>query len=639
VERHVVIGTAGHVDHGKTALVKALTGVDTDRWEEEKRRGITIDLGFAPLDLGEGLKASVVDVPGHEDFVRNMVAGATGVDVALLVVAADEGVMPQTVEHSAILDLLDVRAGAVAITKADLAEPEWLELVTADVKERLARSPLRWEAPVPVSAITGSGLDALREALRRAAVRARERAADDLFRLPVDRVFSLAGAGTVVTGTTWSGTVAVGQEVMVHPGPVRARVRSVEVHGHAEQRAEPGRRTALALVGLDRAAASRGSVVVSDASWRPTSELDVLVTLLADTHPLTQRSRLRLHLGTAEVLARVVPAAERLEPGAEGQVARLRLEEPIIARWGDRAVLRSASPVTTIGGCRVVDPFPASRPRRPRSLAERAGSDPVQRVRAFVEAEGQRGLAMGDLAVRLGVAPGEIPGVVLRAVGDGLVQAGGRLVPQAAAEQARALVLDRLASYHREHPMLQGLLLEAFRQLIGEPALAAQVLEALTSEGVVVQEGGGVRLAEHRPAIPPELSGRAAALRTDLTAAGAEGRSTAELAARHAGIPVADVAEFLVREGTAIRIGKDRYYDRTALESAARSILVELKARGRIAPSEVRIILGLTRKHIIPILEWMDARGLTVRVGDTRRLGAAAHQQPWETLDGFAGQS
>jgi selenocysteine-specific elongation factor len=442
----------------------------------------------------------------------------------------------------------------------------------------------------------------------------------------VDRVFSLAGAGTVVTGTTWSGSVAVGQEVEVYPGPVHARVRSVEVHGHAEERASPGRRTALALVGLERAAAQRGSVVVSDASWRPTSDLDVLVTLLGDTRPLTQRSRVRLHLGTAEVLARVVPAGERIEPGAQGQVARLRLEEPILARWGDRAVLRSASPVTTIGGCRVVDPFPALRPRRPGSLTGRASPDPVERVRAFVAAEGPRGLAVGDLAVRLGLAPAEVPGIVGRALGDRLVRIGDRLVPQAAAEQARALVLERLAAYHRDHPLLPGLPLEAFRQLVGEPALAARVLEALSVEGAAVQDGGAVRLAGHQPAIPAGLSGGAAALRADLAAAGPEGRSTAELAARHAGIPAADIAEFLVREGTAIRIGKDRYYDRRGLESAAQSVLAELRTRGQITPSEVRVILGLTRRHIIPILEWMDARGLTVRVGDARRLGAAGHQ-------------
>jgi selenocysteine-specific elongation factor len=639
VERHVVIGTAGHVDHGKTALVKALTGVDTDRWEEEKRRGITIDLGFAPLDLGGGLQASVVDVPGHEDFVRNMVAGATGVDVALLVVAADEGVMPQTVEHTAILDLLDVRAGAVAITKADLAEPEWLELVTADVTERLARSPIHWEPPVAVSAVTGAGLDRLRAAMLRAAREARERAADDLFRLPVDRVFSLAGAGTVVTGTTWSGTVAVGQEVTVHPGPVRARVRSVEVHGHAEERARPGRRTALALVGLDRAAARRGSVVVSDPSWRPTAELDVLVTLLAGQRPLTQRSRVRLHLGTADVLARVVPAGERIDPGTEAQAARLRLEEPILARWGDRAVLRAASPATTIGGCRVVDPFPAPRPRRPGHLADRAGPDPVQRVRAFVAVEGPRGLAVGDLTVRLGLPPGDVARVVKEAAGGGVVQAGDRLVLQAAAEQARTLVLERLAAHHRIHPMLPGLPLEAFRQLIGEPGLAARLLEALTSEGVLVQEGGAVRLSGHRPAIPPELLGGAAALRADIGAAGPEGRSTAELAGRHSGIPAAEIAEFLVREGTAIRMGKDRYYDWERLESAVRSVLLEVRKRGEVTPSEIRVALGLTRKHLIPILEWMDAQGLTVRVGDARRLGPAAHQPRWEALDGLPKQS
>jgi len=627
------------VDHGKTALVKALTGVDTDRWEEEKRRGITIDLGFAPLDLGPGLKASVVDVPGHEDFVRNMVAGATGVDVALLVVAADEGVMPQTVEHTAILDLLDVRAGAVAITKADLAEPEWLELVSTDVKERLARSPIHWEPPVAVSAVTGAGLDALREALRHAAREARERAADDLFRLPVDRVFSLAGAGTVVTGTTWSGTVAVGQEVTVHPGPLRARVRSVEVHGHAEERAEPGRRTALALVGLDRAAARRGSVVVSDPSWRPTAELDVLVSLLPGARPLTQRSQVRLHLGTADVLARVVPAGERIQPGAQTQAARLRLEEPIVARWGDRAVLRAASPATTIGGCRVVDPFPAPRPRRPGPLADRAGPDPVQRVRAFVAAEGPRGLAVGDLTVRVGLSPREVPGVVEQAAGSGVVRAGDRLVLQAAAEQARARVLDRLAAYHSEHPMLPGLPLEAFRQLIGEPGLATRLLSALTSEGAVVQDGGAIRLSGHRPAIPPEFLGGAAALREELAAAGSEGRSTAELAGRHSGIPAAEIAEFLVREGTAIRMGKDTYYDRAKLESAARSVLREVKKRGEVTPSEVRVSLGLTRKHLIPILEWMDAQGLTVRVGDARRLGPAAREPRWEVLDGLPSQS
>jgi selenocysteine-specific elongation factor len=619
VEQHVVIGTAGHVDHGKTALVKALTGVDTDRWEEEQRRGITIDLGFAPLDLGHGLHASIVDVPGHEDFVRNMVAGATGVDVALLVVAADEGVMPQTVEHTAILDFLAVGAGVVALTKADLVDADWMALVRSDVEERLAASGVAWEPPVGVSALTGTGLDELRAALQRAALRARARAADDLFRLPVDRVFSLPGAGTVVTGTTWSGTVAVGQEVLVHPGPVRARVRSVEVHGRREHQALPGRRTALALVGLDREQARRGSVVVSDAAWRPTAALDAMVQLLPTARPLTQRSLVRLHLGTAEVTARVVPEGERLEPGQPAQAARLRLAEPVIARWGDRGVLRAASPVTTIGGCVIVDPWPAPRPARPRGLVARAQPDPVERVRAFVLTAGAAGLPVADLAVRAGLGATSAAGLMDRLGGAGVTRIGARLVPQAAEDAARERVLERVAAFHREQPLLPGMPLEVFRRLAGGPALAGRLVEQLGAEGRLVQESGWVRLADHRAAIPARLAEASRLIQAELEAAGFEGRTAAELAARAAGAPVAEIAEFLVREGTAIRVGNDRYYTRVHLEDAVGKVLAEVRTLGQATPSQLRAALGLTRKYLIPILEWMDAQGLTVREGDARR--------------------
>ncbi len=630
MERHVVIGTAGHVDHGKTALVKALTGVDTDRWEEEKRRGITIDLGFAPLDLGNGLQASVVDVPGHEDFVRNMVAGATGVDVALLVVAADEGVMPQTVEHLAILDFLGVQSGVVALTKADLADAEWLELVRADVQERLARSAAAWEPPVAVSSVAGSGLDQLRAALERAAGRARARAADDLFRLPVDRVFSLPGAGTVVTGTVWSGTVRVGEEVTLFPGAVRARVRSVEVHGHQEARATPGRRTALALVGPGRQDARRGSVVVSHPAWRETASLDVLVTLLSEARPLTQRSRVRLHLGTAEVLARIVPAGERIEPGAREEAARLRLDHPILARWGDLAVLRAASPMATIGGCRVVDPYPTRRPRRPVGAPERGTKDPMQRVHAFVALSGALGVPVGELTVRLGLSPEAVSSILGAVARDGIVQTGDRLIPGTAAAGARTIVIERLAAFHREQPLLPGMPLEAFRKLVASPGLASKVLGALEAENVVVQDRGMVRLAEHRATVPPAYTQVAEGIRAGLRAAGAEGRSAAELAAQGTGAPAVEIAEFLVREGTAIRVGNDRYYDRQQLEGAARKVLGAIRGRGQVTPSEVRDILGLTRKYLIPILEWMDSIGLTVRTGDARRLGPAAHQPGWD---------
>ena len=617
--QHVVIGTAGHVDHGKTALVKALTGVDTDRWEEERRRGITIDLGFAPLDLGDGLYASIVDVPGHEDFVRNMVAGATGVDVALLVVALDEGAMPQTVEHTAILELLAVGAGVVALTKADLVDAEWLALVRSDVEEQLAAGGIHWEPPVAVSAVAGTGLDELRAALRRAAQRARTRAADDLFRLPVDRVFSLPGAGTVVTGTTWSGTIAVGQEVLVHPGPVHARVRSVEVHGRRERQALPGRRTALALVGLDREQARRGSVVVSDAAWRPTVALDAMVQLLPTARPLTQRSLVRLHLGTAEVTARLVPEGDRLEPGRAAQAARLRLAEPVVARWGDRGVLRAGSPVTTIGGCVVVDPWPAPRPARPRDLVARAQPDPVERVRAFVLSGGAGGVPVADLTVRAGLGATSLADVMGRLAGAGVTQIGARLVPQAAEDAARERVLETVAAFHQEHPLLPGMPLEAFRRAAGGSALASRLVEQLGLAGRLVQEGGWVRLTTHRATMPAGLAEANRLIQGELEAAGFEGRTAAELAARTPAAPASEIAEFLVREGTAIRVGSDRYYARIHLQEAVAKALAEVRTLGLATPSQLRAALGLTRKYLIPILEWMDAQGLTVREGDARR--------------------
>ncbi|HEX5633224.1 MAG TPA: selenocysteine-specific translation elongation factor, partial [Gemmatimonadales bacterium] len=324
----MIVGTAGHIDHGKSALVAALTGRGMDRLAEEQRRGITIELGFAPLPLGDGLMAGVVDVPGHEDFVRTMVAGASGIDVALLVVAADDGIMPQTEEHLMVLEQLRVRRGIPVITKADVAEPEWVELLAEEVAARLRSSPVRFEPPIPVSVRTGQGLEALRAALAALAREAGPRAEADLFRLPVDRAFSVAGAGTVVTGTAWSGSVGVGERVLVLPLGREARVRSLESFGVARERTVPGARVALGLVGLDREEAERGITLVSpDAGWMPTTRLDALLELGPGVPALRDRSRVRVHLGTASALARVALDA----PLDDGRiVARLHLETPLV---------------------------------------------------------------------------------------------------------------------------------------------------------------------------------------------------------------------------------------------------------------------------------------------------------------------
>src|SRR5881396_1281166 len=410
--RRFVIGTAGHIDHGKTALVKALTGVDTDRWEEEKRRGITIDLGFAPLPLAGGIQASVVDVPGHEAFVKNMLAGATGIDVALLVIAADEGIMPQTEEHLAIVELLGVRRGIPVLTKRDLVDDEWLALVRTEVAARLERSRIPWRAPIAVSALKSEGLEDLKRALVEVAADLTDRPADDLFRLPIDRVFALAGAGTVVTGSTWSGTVAAGASVRLLPLDRDVRVRSIQVHSQDADQAGPGRRTALALVGVAKEELDRGDVAVTGTGWAPTSTLDVSLELLPGAKkPLAVRTRVRVHLGTAEVLGRV-GQVRVIAPG-EISMARLLLERPLVARGGDRFVICSFSPVTTIGGGEVLDPFPPKRPR----VSERGlsvGQVPAERLARFVDEAGVAGLRAGDIAVRLGILPAD----VLRTVAD-----------------------------------------------------------------------------------------------------------------------------------------------------------------------------------------------------------------------------
>ena len=398
----MIVGTAGHIDHGKSSLVTALTGRPVDRLAEERRREITIELNFAPLELSGGLVVGMVDVPGHEDFVRTMVAGASGIDLALLVVAADEGIMPQTEEHLAILEHLEVPAGIPVITKADLVDTEWLQLVILEVSERLAASRMEWEAPIVVSARTGSGIEVLRQRLAARASQVRPRPSSDGFRMPVDRVFSLSGIGTVATGTVWSGRLAVGDPVVVLPSGLTGRVRSLESYGRAVDRTEPGARTAVGIAGIERSAMGRGDVLVThELPWQAASALDVEIALQPDAaRPLTSRTRVRLHLGTAEVMARVLPRSP-IEPGGKG-MARLSLEKEMVARTGDRFVLRSYSPVTTIGGGRVLDPYP---PRR-RSVwpVGLASGDPSERFRAIISRR-RDGISTAELPLLLGLPP------------------------------------------------------------------------------------------------------------------------------------------------------------------------------------------------------------------------------------------
>jgi selenocysteine-specific elongation factor len=619
--RRFVIGTAGHIDHGKTALVKALTGVDTDRWAEEKRRGITIDLGFAPLSLGAEIQASIVDVPGHEGFVRNMLAGATGIDVALLVIAADEGLMPQTEEHLAIVELLGVQRGIPVITKRDLVDAEWLELVRSEVHARVASSRVRWEPAVAASAVTGEGLDELRAVLRRVAQHLVERSADDLFRLPIDRVFAVAGAGTVVTGSTWSGAVGVGDVVRLLPLGREARVRSIEVHGQAADHAVPGRRTALALVGVDKSELARGHVAVTGPAWRATTVLDAAVELLPATRkPIASRSRVRVHLGTAEVLARVVQT-RAIAPGALGP-ARLLLESPLVARGGDRFVLRSFSPVTTIGGGVVLDPFPPARSRlRRRGLA--ADQAPAERLRLLTAEAGLAGIAPATLAVRLGIPPSRVTAVIAEA-GDGLRVLPEAIVPRDAVAAEAARLVEVLRRHHEEHPLDPGMSLQALRAAVRAPAPPSAVVDA------VLEHAAGTRAlvlagsVAHLPGWSPALDARTRDARAQLARRLGDARwqvpTVDELEREFPGLPVRALLSHLARDGAAEPVDTERYAAKGALAEFRAALEATLGELGSATPAELRDRFGLTRKYLIPLLEWADRRGVTRRAGDARVL-------------------
>ncbi|HEY8105120.1 MAG TPA: selenocysteine-specific translation elongation factor, partial [Gemmatimonadales bacterium] len=556
----MIVGTAGHIDHGKSALVTALTGRTMDRLAEEQRRGITIDLNFAPLDLGDGVITGIVDVPGHEDFVRTMVAGASGFDVALLIVAADEGIMPQTEEHLAILEQLAIPAGVPVVTKADLVEPDWAELVAGDVAERLARSSVSFDAPVLVSAVTGQGVDALLTRLREHAARTPLRLQGDVFRLPVDRAFSVAGAGTVVTGTAWSGSVALGDAVRLLPDELEGRVRSIESHGRPVERTEPGARIAIGIAGVDRADVRRGHVLVSrDAPWAPTRALDVEVTLLPSAaRGLPARTRVRLHLGTAEVMARALPRAP-IAPGATGLV-RLRLEAPVVARGGDRFVLRSFSPVTTIGGGRVLDPLPPTRAAPwPDELR---GADPAQRLTGLI-ARRPFGVELAAVPILSGMPSGAVTAAVR---GDAaLCVIGGHLVPGRLVAYTTDTALQRLKEFHRRQPVERGMPLETLRHALRGPEwLIEAAMGAGTSTRRLVVDGGIARLAGFEPRVAggePEID----RLVRMLQAAGLSPPSIAELERETGRRDVAAVLRLAAARGLVEAVERDRYYSVEAL--------------------------------------------------------------------------
>ena len=615
--RPLVLGTAGHIDHGKTSLVRALTGMDTDRLPDEKRRGITIDLGFASLSLPDGPRISIVDVPGHEAFIRNMVAGATGIDLVMLVIAADEGPMPQTREHLAILELLGIGRGVVALTKIDAVEHDWLELVRDEVRELISPTSLAGAPIIEVSARTAAGIDDLVEALRAAAATVPSRFDDDLFRLPIDRVFTVRGTGTIVTGTVWSGSLTRDEHARVLPAGFDARVRGLQQHGVACDRVNAGARAAVALAGVDRDAVTRGDTLLTGDGWSAAGTLTAQLEVLTGApNPIRPRQRVRVHLGTAEVLARVALLHADLAPG-DSAIVQLRLERPLVARAGDRFVMRSYSPVQTIGGGVVLEPVAPKRKRLAPDV--RAALVSQDRITAAVTLAGAQGLERRLLPIVTGLAP-DAADAALRSC-ERVTLAGERVVARDLLSHTESAIHDCVARFHQAEPMLDGIEREAVRRKLRQPPLFDAALSALLATGRIAATGNSLALPHHTPAVDPDARAAMQRLAHLFEIARLEPPELSSLPADLAERPDLPVLlRFLERDGTLLRLSATRLIHARAVSETVTSLRGQLKAGEPLGIAEFKDVLKLTRKHLIPLLEHFDRTGITRRAGESRIL-------------------
>ena len=633
-EKHIIIGTAGHVDHGKTQLVKRLTGVDTDRLKEEKERGISIELGFAPLDLPSGLRAGLVDVPGHERFVKHMLAGAAGIDLVLLVVAADEGVMPQTREHLDIIQLLGIKKGIVVLTKKDLAEEDLLLLVEEEVRELTAGTSLADAPLVAVSSVTGEGIEELLALIDRMVQEVPEKEAAGRARLPIDRVFTIAGFGTVVTGTLFSGRIRVGDTLEVLPLRREVRVRNLQVHGVKVEEAWAGQRVAVNLSGVATQEIERGSVLAAPGYLTPSFRLDVQLRLLPHLDKgIKNWARVRFHLGTKEALGRVLLLeTEELLPG-EAAYAQMVMEEPVVAAARDRFVLRAYSPMYTIGGGEVIDPAAPKR-RRFRSaeieqLATRQKGSP-QEVVLQVLASSAVPLAAGELEKKSGLLAEEAAAALESLQQEGKVtvlpvEGTPHFVHSSVYAEWQSDLGEALLRFHQQYPLRPGASKEEIRSR-HFAFLPAKVFNALLQSweerGVISVRGQSVAVAGHKPALSPEQEKMAELIRQRFREGGIQPPDAAALRSE-TGLKPEEMEEllgFCLQQGWLAKIGEGFYFDRETVEKAREALTAYLQEHGAVSVAEARDLLGGSRKYILPLLEYFDREKVTRRVGDKRVL-------------------
>ena len=644
--KSIIVGTAGHIDHGKTALVKALTGIDADRLEEEKRRGITIDIGFAHLDLtapdGEILRIGFVDVPGHERFVHNMLAGAGGIDLVLLVIAANESIKPQTREHFDICRLLAVKRGIAVITKSDLVDRETLEVVRLEVEDFLrgsflGSSALGSSAPsdrpqndgypnvISVSSLTGAGLDDVKRALVQAGLEVAARDSTALTRLPIDRVFTMKGFGTVITGTLVAGAVGKEDELEVYPSGARVRVRGVQVHGETAERAVAGQRTALNLAGIGKQEMARGMTLAPPGVFTPASRVSVLLSLLSSAKPLKDRARVHLHAHTWETVATVALLRNKqVEPGQDA-LAELRLDDPALLLPGDRFILRQFSPLFTIGGGTVLDASPLRRQPRAeivKFLEAIEGASPEAVLAARVARRGKSGLSIAGAVSETGWRPERVASIAKKILEQKIIIAAGDVfVSRDVFGASLAATLAAMAAFHQANPLVAGMSREALREQLGlETPIFSAILEALARAGKLESQDELVRLAGRGVQMKDE---EAESKKTIEQAFSSSGLKVPALNDVLAGLKVdrsraQKIVTLLLRDKVLVKVSADLVFHRDALDDLRRRMSAQKAKSRKVDVALFKDLTGVTRKYAIPLLEYLDREHVTRRVGDER---------------------
>jgi selenocysteine-specific elongation factor len=629
--KSVIVGTAGHIDHGKTALVKALTGIDADRLEEEKRRGITIDIGFAHLELpgldGENLRLGFVDVPGHERFVRNMLAGVGGIDLVLLVIAADESIKPQTREHFDICRLLHITRGITVLTKSDFVDPETLQVVRLEIEDFLrgsfldpAHSPI-----VAVSSLTGAGLDRLKQELIKAAATVHAKDSGAIARLPIDRVFTMKGFGTVVTGTLISGTVRKDDELEVFPGKQRVRVRGVQVHSESAEQASAGQRTALNLAGIGTEQLARGMALAPPATFHSTNRLDVSLSLLHSAKPLRDGGHVHLHAHTSETIATVALYDEKQVGPGQTVFARLRLSDPILLLPGDRFIIRQFSPVVTIGGGIVLDTAPLAKVVKggqQKFLQSLAAGDPLSVLRARIERQGGCGLSLSRAVAETGWRSERIEGCLQEAIGNGeIIPIGDLRVEAGAIEGIKSALAKALAAFHQQNPLVPGMSKEALREAVGaEPPVFGYVVDSLVHAKKLEISGELVHLPGRGVVMKDEEAESKRIIEKAFASAGLKVPALKDVLA---GLKVdraraQKLVTLLLRDKVLIKISDELVFHSEALQALRRQLGAEKSKSPKMNVARFKDLTGVSRKYAIPLLEYLDRERVTRRVGDER---------------------